>query len=242
MIRICSGFSPTGRLQYGERFLRSFAANMPEDIELQVFAEEQTSMPRKAYRDLWSIEGAREFEERHRENLMVHGRVDNGRWKAKEKAGGYCFRFDAYKFWKQILIPQAASRGMDDGDILIWMDADVEVISRPSALDLVDLLCGAQVCYLNREPKHSEIGFWAVRLDPQTRKFLSDMAKIYTTDQFLDLKEWHSAFVWDVARKSASLNEKSICRRGARGHVWPSTRLAKWFRHDKGDRKPKVAR
>lgn len=240
MIRICSGFSPTGRVQYGERFLASFDANMPADIELQVYVEEPMKMPRDACRDLWSIEGAKAFHMEHADNLAAQGRQEVRGWKEKERQRGYSFRFDAYKFWKQILIPQAAAEGLEQGDILIWLDADVEVIARPSALDLHDILGKADVAYLNREPKHSEIGFWAVRISDQTREFLAEMARIYTSGEVFELPEWHSAYVWDVARRRFDFVEQSICRRGARGHVWPSTRLANWFRHDKGERKPKA--
>ena len=240
MIKVCSGFSPSGRIQYGERFLRSFDKYMPKDIALEVFVEEPMPMPRRACRDLWEIPGAKDFHEKHRDSPTVAGRGPVPGWKEKERQRGYSFRFDAYKFWKQILIPQQSSIDMRNGDILIWMDADVEVTARPSSIDLLDLIGDADLCYLNREPKHSEIGFWAVRISDQSRKFLSDMASIYTTGQVFELQEWHSAFVWDTARKRSGLREISICKRGSRGHVWPATKLARWFRHDKGKRKPNI--
>jgi hypothetical protein len=240
MIKVCSGFSPKGRIQYGERFLASFDANMPADIALEVYVEEAMPMPRGAGRDLFAIEGAREFHDRHRSNRAAQGREPVAGWKSKEQIRGYSFRFDAYKFWKQILIPQAAAATMADDDILIWLDGDVEVIARPSALDLHDLLGGAEVAFLKREPKHSEIGFWAIRLNPRTRAFLARMAEIYTTDEVFTLPEWHSAFVWDTARREFDLVEQNLTKRGTHGHVWPQSPLAKWFRHDKGDRKPKV--
>ena len=238
MIRVCSGFSPSGRIQYGERFLRSFDRYWPRDVELQVYVEEPMPMPRDAYRDLFSIPGAAEFHERHRDNLEAQGRAPLAAWKRKEHAARYSFRFDAYKFWKQILIPQAAAEGLDDGDILIWLDADVETIARISKLDIVDLMGDAEVAFLCREPKHSEIGFWAVRIGDKTRRFLADMAEYFTSDRVFELGEWHSAYVWDCARVPLNMREKSLCRRGAHGHVWPNTPLAKWMRHDKGRRKP----
>jgi hypothetical protein len=237
MIKVCSGFSPAGRVQYGERFLSTFDRLMPADIALEVYVEEAMEMPRDACRDLWSIPGAREFHEAHATNFVAHGTVEREGWKHKDRLRGYSYRFDAYKFWKQILIPQAAANTMDDGDVLIWLDGDVEVIDRPSALDLLDLIGDADVTYLNRAPKHSEIGFWAVRLNERTRPFLARMAEIYTSGAVFDLPQWHSAFVWDVARTESNLSENRLCRPGMQGHVWPMTPLARWLRHDKGPRK-----
>lgn len=240
MIRVCSGFSPAGYKQYGKRFLDSFDRFWPRDVDLQVYVEEPVPMPRKACRDLWSIPGARQFHVEHAGKPTIAGTGQVPGWKEKDRARGYCFRFDAYKFWKQILIPGAAAQDMADGDILIWLDADVETTALISQLDIVDILGKAEVAFLDRSPKHSEIGFYAIRLNNKTRAFLEDMATIYTSGEVFELAEWHSAFVWDTARKRAGLKEKSICRLGARGNVWPATRLAKWLRHDKGNRKPKI--
>lgn len=239
MIRVCSGFSPTGRVQYGERFLSTFDRFWPKDIDLQVYVEKPFPMPRDACRDLWAIPGAKDFHMRHKRNLEAHGRKYRKGWKEKDRRKGYCFKFDAYKFWKQILIPQAAAEGMDDGEILIWLDGDVETIAPVSQLNVVDWLGEADLAYLNREPQHSEIGFWAVRIGPTVREFLADMAQTYTTDAVFDLDEWHSAFVWDHSRRKFDMTERHLCRKGRRGHVWPSTPLAPYMRHDKGMRKPR---
>lgn len=241
MIRVCSGFSPLGRAQYGERFLRAFNRHWPEEVELQVWVEEPMGMPRGAWRDLWSIPGAADFHNRHAQNRAAQGREPRPQWKDRERQRGYSFRHDAYKFWKQILIPEAAAAGMDDGDLLVWLDGDVETIATVP-VDLVPRLIGdAEVCYLGRSHGHSEIGFWAVRLNARTRSFLRQIALIYTTDEVFQLPEWHSAFVWDHVRKASGMVERNLCKPALRGHVWPFTALAKYMRHDKGLRKGTVA-
>lgn len=238
MIRVCSGFAPSARYVYGERFLRAFDRYWPESVELQVYVEEPTPMPRNAERSLWSIPGALAFHSRHTLDPLVQGLVPTPRWKSKEVRRGYSFRTDACKFWKQILIPEAASAGMADGDVLVWLDGDVETLA-PVPEDFVPRLIGAaDVCFLGRAVGHSEIGFWAVRLDPRTRVFLHDIAEQYRTDAFLKLPEWHSAFVWDHVRRASGLIERNLCAPGLLGHVWPTTGLARYMRHDKGARKP----
>jgi ADP-ribose pyrophosphatase YjhB (NUDIX family) len=244
MIRVCSGFSPAGRVQYGERFLRAFDRYWPKEVELQVYVEEPTKMPRDAERSLWAIAEALAFADRHRDNKAAQGLVPQPCWKDKERLNGYSFRTDAYKFWKQILIPQAASADMADGDVLIWLDGDVDT-TRDVPLDLpYSLLGAAEICYLGRSRGHSEIGFWAVRLNPRTRKFLADIALLYTSDLIFNLPEWHSAYAWDSVRKTMvpPMAERNICPGAQAGHVWPYTKLARYMRHDKGPRKGLVAK
>jgi len=238
MIQVCTGWSPKGRSQYGDTFLNSFDRRWPKEVKLAVWVEEKQPMPRGAWRDLWSIPGALEFHRTHRDNHEAHGLVPRSNWKQKDIRRGYSFKHDAYKFWKQILIPGATANEMRDGEILVWLDGDV-VTTHPVPLDFVPRLLGdAEVCYLGRQPnQHSEIGFWAVRLNPKTRAFLTEMADYYTSGRVFDLPEWHSAYVWDRAREAANLSERNLCKHRARGHVWPGSPLGALMTHNKGPRK-----
>lgn len=239
-IRVCTGWSPKGRLQYGDRFETSFDRWWPQSVELQVYVEKVYPMRRAAERSLWDCEGSSEFAQRHEDNLELSGMQPTANWKPKDHAKGYNFRFDALKFWKQILIPRQAAKGLAEGDILIWLDGDVEFTGPVDTKAINRMLDGFEVAFLNRGAKHSEIGFWAVRINYLTLQFLDDMAALYTSDEFLKLKEYHSAFIWDHARRMARppLLEWHLCAPGASGHVWPGTILAQWSRHDKGNRKP----
>lgn len=235
-MKVCSGFHPAGYRQYGRRFLDTFARFWPASVALEVYTEEEVATPRGEICSLWGIPGAREFADRHVNNAEVHGRVPKPNWKGSERDKGYSYKHDAYKFWKQILIPEAASRSMEDGDVLAWFDGDV-VTHKPVPERFVETLLGdADVVFLGREPRHSEIGFWAVRLNPATRHFLSAIANEYRSDAFLQLPEWHSAFVWDHVRRRAGLKERDLTPRG-HGHVWPKTQLARYTSHLKGPRK-----
>jgi hypothetical protein len=243
MIKVCSGWHPAGSIQYGRRFLASFDRHWPADVKLEVYTEEPEEMPRDACRDLWSIPGARDCQAYYGP-AKFHGRVPLDRWKEKERLKGYAWRFDAAKFWKQILIPGAASIGMADGDILVWLDGDVETI-RSVPIDMIErALADADGCYLGRPPKHSEIGFWAVRISPNSRFFLETIANVYRNGEAIELPEWHSAYVWDHVRKSfeagGRLAFRNICRVGASGHVFPQTSIGRYLRHDKGERKPRA--
>lgn len=235
-ILVCSGFSPSGLVQYGERFLSSFDKFWPAEIGLSVWAEEPFEDARGSYRDLWKAPGA-DAVLAHVADDAAHGAAPGPLWKDKERRAGYSFRWDAAKFWKQCLIPHAALREVQTGDILVWLDADVETIA-PVPADLIPRLLGEhEVAYLGRTGKHSEIGFWAVRINSRTRHFLSRLAATYWTGAFRELREWHSAFVWDHCRRADRLDGIDLTPGGS-GHVWPSSPLAPYMRHDKGKRKP----
>lgn len=239
MIRVASGWSPSGRISYGDRFEKSFDRYWPAAVELQVYVEKVYPMRRAAERSLWDCEGATEFAERHADNLELSGMLPTALWKPKDHAKGYNFRFDAFKFFRQILIPRQAAKGLAEGDILIWLDGDVETIAPVDTNAIEAMLANADVAFLNRGDKHSEIGWWSIRINPRTLQFLDDMAALYTSDEFLKLKEHHSAFIWDHARRMGrSMREWHLSPPGASGHVWPKTILARWTRHDKGSRKP----
>lgn len=236
-IRVCSGWHPAGRAQYGNRFLASFAKHWPASVELQVYVEEAHPMPRNACRLLWDIAGACKFNDRVKNDRDASGLVPKPCWKSSEIRKGYSFRTDAAKFWKQLFIPGAAAQGLDDGDILIWLDGDVVTTAPITEKWLHGVMGDADLAYLGREPSHSELGFWAIRINDQARAFLAAIEAIYTTGKFRDLPENHSAYVWDYVRHQYTFHARNLCKPGARGHVFPATILAPYLRHDKGPRK-----
>ncbi len=236
-VMVCSGWSPRGKITYGEKFLASFHRYAAPEIRLGVWVEQPHTMPREACRDLWAIPGAREFHVKHADNLAAQGKVPTDLWKSSERLKGYSFRTDSYKFWKQILIPGAAAGELADGDVLVWFDGDVQFHNKFSAATIEALLGNAQVAFLGRGTSHSEIGFWAIRLDDVTRSFLVAIADAYTSGEVFNLPETHSAYVWDHVRKGMAMRERNLCADGARGHVFPLTPLAQFCAHLKGMRK-----
>jgi hypothetical protein len=238
---VCSGYPPRERFGYGVRFVRSFHRLWPESVGLMVYTEQTDPLPRDACRPLWTIPGAREFYERHRGNLAVQGRDPSiGRFKPSEQRTGYSFKWDALKFFKQILIPGDAASAMKDGDILVWLDGDVETTAPVPEGWIESLIGDSELCYLGRSRMHSEIGFWAVRLNPRTRSFLAAIALLYTSDEVFRLSEWHSAFAWDHCRRTAGLIERNLTPTLPSGHVWPLSPLAPYTVHRKGARKKDI--
>lgn len=203
-------------------------------------------MPRGAERSLWDCRGVREFIKANGHIAAHNGKRDHeavpaermpSRWREKEWREGYTFRFDAVKFCRQLFIPEHAATDMADGEILVWLDGDVETVKAVPEGFVEALVGTADGAFLGRMGTHSEIGFWAVRLNRLTRRMLSDIANMYRDGTVFSLPETHSAFVWDFVRQTLpAINMKNLTPRG-KGHVWPTTELAAYTRHDKGNRK-----
>lgn len=255
-MRVCTGFGPRGYAEYGVAALESFDRYWPKEVELVAYTESEIPMPRGECRDLWSIPGAKEFADRHKDNLPARGLAPIPQWGDKDRRrfetkGNAAWKWDAFKWFRQCMIPEHASLGMENGDVLCWLDGDV-ISFRQVPDQFVERLLGKyDIVYLGRarrrniDPDHigldsSEIGFWAVRLSATTRAFLAAFANAYRQDKVFALHEWHSAYVFDVTRRqTASLMRMRMrdLTPGGSGHVWFRSELGHYLDHLKGDRK-----
>lgn len=238
-ITVCTGFSPAGYVEYGKRFLARFHAFWPRDVSLRFYTEEPADAPRGVCVSLWDCTGAKAFADRHRDNAAAHGLKEVPGWKPKDRDRGYSYRFDAGKFFKQLMIPEHCAARFDDGTILAWLDADVMTLSHVPIGFIEGLIGDADLVYLGRERFHSDIGFWAVRLNSLTRAFLGELADIWRSDRVFELPEWHSAFVFDHCRRNfEAVGGNAInLTPGGRGHVWFQSPLRAYTDHLKGGRK-----
>lgn len=237
MTTICTGFSPKGFTEYGANFLETFDQHWPSEVRLLCFTEESVSVPRGGLRSLWTCAGARSFIDRNVSDPQRCGKAAHPAWRPKDHQRGYSFKFDAVKFSRQCFIPEGAAEELEDGEVLIWFDADVITFAPPPKGFIENLLGKHDLCYLGRMNMHSEIGFWAVRLSPKTRAFLAALADIYRSDLIFTLREWHSAFAFDYIRCRAEyLSVYNLTPRG-QGHVWFQSPLAQYTDHLKGQRK-----
>lgn len=223
--------------RYGKEFLRTFD-EFWSGVELLVVADRDYGFGKHLYVPLKSVDGYSQFMDRWGADPVARGmRPPNN---AKRDANGYSWRHDACKWMPQALAPIAALEGMQDGDLVTWLDADVRTTAPASAVWLGDLIVDADVACLQRDGSHSEIGYFSVRLNRHTRTAITLFAELYRSGEIFNLKEWHSAFAWDAAFNSVAglITTKSL-NPGGKGHVWPNTRLAECLIHDKGKRKDK---
>lgn len=194
-------------------------------------------------RSMHDLAGWETFMATRRTDPIACGRQQRSdhHWKDSAVRGGYNFRFDAVGFAGQGFVPEAAAVGLQDGEILCWMDADV-IAHTPVPEGFIEGLVGKHDgAYLGRGLKHSEIGFWAVKISPRTREFLFAFADAYRSQRVFCMGEWHSAYVWDETRREMErhgrpLNMRNLTPRG-HGHVWHQSPLGLYLDHLKGDRK-----
>lgn len=245
MLTICTGWSPNGYREYGQRFAETFARYWPEDVRLIVYGEEPVPLPRGEFYALDKIPGCVDFLQRHYANKAARGLDIKPTWKESARAAGYNYKFDAWKFSRQGFIPWQvwnAHMPCDQGpQYLAWLDGDVFTHAPVPSGWLESLLpAGYDLAYLGRGVKHSEIGFQLYRLtDPwcQAARFLAEFRRMYSSDLVFGLDEWHSAFVWDSVRRAFPDLKARDLTPGGRGHVWHQSPLAQFTDHLKGNRK-----
>lgn len=252
-LTICTGMYGPRRDDYARIFLASFDRHWPADVRLHLYSDppdpafgqrvaEGLTRPRQAQVSwLARTDGWAEFIARHQDDPIRCGRepAPGAKWKSGATAKGYNFKFDAVRFAGQAFIPEAAAKDLDDGDVLCWLDADVETIKAPPYGWIEAMIGYADGAYLGRVNTHSEIGFWAVRLSPVTRRFLQFFAWLYRHDDLFKLTEWHSAFAWDEARRvfeKDGLTMRDLTP-GGRNNVFMASALSRFCVHHKGQRK-----
>jgi hypothetical protein len=241
MTTVVTGFHPAGYELYGKRFLETFGEHWPDEVNLVCYTEEPifAAIGNRSWLplDALACSGLKSFIQRNAGDPVKCGRQQTSAWRPKEIARGYSYRFDAVKFCKQLFYPEDAASLIPDGEILAWFDADVVTLKDVPAGFIESMLGDADVCHLGRAPSHSEIGFWAVRLGPATRGFLSALAAMFRSDTVFRLREWHSAFVFDYCLSGLENASVKNLTPGGKGHVWFQSPLGRYTDHLKGDRK-----
>jgi hypothetical protein len=234
-LTICTGWAPSGWKEYGQRFVETFHRHWPASVQLLVYGEEPVSLPRGRMLPLSSILGAAEFRARHRDSKAANGCDPKPHWRPNWRAAGYNFRWDAWKFSPQGFIPWDAAQ-VCDTDYLCWLDGDV-VTTKDVPEGFIESLLprGNAVAFLGRRGTHSEIGFQLYEkfsAFPMLEKFKD----YYASDRVFTLPEWHSAYVFDQARKDTGVPCHNLTPNGE-GHVWFQSPLAEYLDHCKGKRK-----
>jgi len=148
---------------------------------------------------------------------------------------GRAWKNDAVKWAPQALVVHAGLNGMEDGDLLAWFDADVETTRAVPKHWINVLLNGGDLACLFRPQMHPEIGFWAVRVNPTVRKCIQAFARFYESGEVFNIREWHSAYVFNAAVKCyPELKVVNLNRSNNRGHPWTLSPLAQYTIHKKG--------
>lgn len=239
--RFVTAFHPEGFKQYGYRLTGSFGEHC--DVPIHIYASDMYhssyNIPDESnsiWYEQFEIPELAAFLDRHKNMPHVHGKCPDHRWKPKDVAAGYNYRFDMHKFARMIYVMWAEAH-RDPTGRMVWLDGDC-VLRKQLPDDFIDraLPNGEAYAYLGRGKKYSETGYLVFKL-PEALPILDEWANFCTSDSFLEQPEQHSAFLFDRAReRHPEIKGHDLTPNGG-GHPIYECFVGEYFSHLKGRRK-----
>jgi hypothetical protein len=267
-IKFITSYKPGCWDQYAKKGIEAMAKNLPDEIDLVVYAEEKIpacDYERIKWVDLNNAEPELfKFKTRHKNDPVANGKLGNveggvRRLPELQKLGGLdknkeSFLWDAVRFANKVFCVINAVRNSLDYNYVVWLDADTNIF-RPIPFEFITKLLpqNTMVTYLGRENptlndggKYPECGFVGYNLQhPETQNFINEWERLYKEDSVFKILEWHDSYVfWHLTKKFKQ--EKQIEVNdigkwvGVKGHhVFVNSVLGQYIDHMKGDRKIK---
>lgn len=243
---VVTTFNQAGYEKYGQRMIKTFLKNWPEEVHLVVYAEAanvfESALNLTVYDlDLVSPELTK-FKTQWRGVPKANGDVSADPVRNRRKDAGKGFKWDAIRFAHKVYSIFHCAKTVPT-DMLIWMDADT-VCHSPITISRINQLCSSnyELCFLGRRGKFSECGLYAMNMQSSNvKRFLADFQRYYDDADhgiFL-LDEWHDSFVFDVVRQNHALHELDWSGHLIKGEGHPliNSEWGAYLDHLKGDRK-----
>lgn len=230
--RIVTTFNPDHWDTYVQNNLASMVKHIPAEMVVYRETEAQFHHARIVWRDLFKVPGFVRF----------MGQIE-GLPAARGMFGGrYSYNHDIWKFCRKVFA-QCDAAG-EDADLLIWLDADVEVLQDVNPDTLREMLGDNAMGVYQRPEYHSECGIvlWNLK-HPALKNFWPAYLGLYTQHQiFRCPMGWHDCWALDATVASMGVpvaNLSPAIRTGGNDalDVIPKSALAPYFRHDKGAKK-----
>ena len=267
-IKFITSYKPGCWDQYAKKGIEAMAKNLPDEIDLVVYAEEKIpacDYERIKWIDLNNAEPELfKFKTRHKNDPVANGKLGNveggvRRLPELQKLGGLdknkeSFLWDAVRFANKVFCVINAVRNSSDYNYVVWLDADTNIF-RPMPFEFITKLLpqNTMVTYLGRENptlndggKYPECGFVGYNLQhPETQNFINEWERLYKEDSVFKILEWHDSYVfWHLTKKfrQEKLIEVNDIGKwvGVKGHhVFVNSVLGQYIDHMKGDRKIK---
>jgi len=267
-IKFITSYKPGCWDQYAKKGIEAMAKNLPDEIDLVVYAEEKIpacDYERIKWIDLNNAEPELfKFKTRHKNDPVANGKLGNveggvRRLPELQKLGGLdknkeSFLWDAVRFANKVFCVINAVRNSLDYNYVVWLDADTNIF-RPMPFEFITKLLpqNTMVTYLGRENptlndggKYPECGFVGYNLQhPETQNFINEWERLYKDDSVFTILEWHDSYVfWHLTKKfrQEKLIEVNDIGKwvGVKGHhVFVNSVLGQYIDHMKGDRKIK---
>lgn len=220
---VVTTFSPKGYEVYGRRFIESFARYWPDDVRLYAYYEGAVPPSDASPRAIWlSLE-----HDKDRAAFMA-------RYKDTEQ---HDYRKCAVRYSHKVWAITSAPRDVEN---LIWLDGDCETFAQVAPW-MIQNACaepGQVGSFLGRPyHRHTETGFWSVRMKNCGADFLDEMRRMYTSGDVYNLSEWHDCMVFDFVRRKlerAGYRFRNICPDAKGLSVFEYSPLNGFIRHNKG--------
>ena len=228
-VRVCTSIWGTAWERYGEKFAKSFTKHWDESIELCVTVDRTLEFDRAKQVHLVSTKEYNTFMDKWNTN-PVYPKNMNGSAISK-------WKYDVVKWTPQAITPKVALDNNPhwvDGDALIWTDADSVFYDRVDEAWVNKVIKDKDVAALFRPSRHTEIGFFVVRLNETTRRFMNRWAELFTSYEITKYDEWHSGYAWDIAIKEFNLTINNLNLTDNDSHPFPDSILAEKITHNKG--------
>ena len=252
-------FHYAGMLEYGQRFLDSWAENVDQSIKLVVYAEDcnptinssniivvdaKQALPKLvAFKERWgNVPKANGIPPQ--EIIDVRPRD----WHKK-------FKWDAVRFANKTYAVFDACEKYNDW--VVWVDADTYVHSPWSKEDFKRQLPDESWCtFVGRgtgSQTWPECGFYGMNLnDEKCLEFLAEFERMYEDAEngIFTLSEWHDSYVFGKILNKMRFEKPTVfdysagiyvktAKTGGGGHPLINTELGRWIDHMKGGRKQK---
>lgn len=226
-IGIVSTFSNRGYDEYGKYFVENLKKNLDGQVDVFLYVDDKKLFKTSSNIHKFDLEklvpDLTQFKNRNKDKTFKN------------------FMWDAVRFsHKSYAIWHAATTS--NVDILIWLDADTEIINTISAEYLKTFLPdGCFTSYLGREG-FSETGFISFDLrNPYAKEFFSIFKNYYDTDKIYTLDAFTDCHVFDATRneleKAGKIKGHNLTPLPTKHHF--NQTFDGYMIHFKGDKKEK---
>lgn len=196
---VITSFTPRCYETYAKNFVDSFKKHWPEKVSLYLYLHEGLRIKGAHCFDLDQLEPSASFLKRHKRNREVQGRKPSKQWLARERAEGYSFKYDAYKFGRKVFALADAARRLDRDTKLMWFDADVVTLTKVTMDNVAQYLPDdVPISHLENVGDLTELSFVGYNLAcDETHEFLNALEQRYASDTFMQYQYWDDGHQWE---------------------------------------------
>lgn len=235
-VAVITSCSLAGWDKYAKNCIPSLLQYWPSSVTLHLVSEDRLPlgnlpMLTKGRLTTWPLSSSlhyRAFHEKYMFDARARGNFH----------GYYRYIYDAWKFSKKVFAIDLVASNLTMGK-LFWLDADVQTL-RPIPENVLARFLPDEyhLSHLARPRMHSECGFVGYNLNyPDTFRFITEFARIYSSGEVFKLKEWHDSWVFDYIRNNKfSLLSYAIPHTNG-AHPFNYSELGEYMDHWKGNRK-----